>query len=228
MKNQNNMPTRIIREGIITSESVNSLSDEAELFYRRAMSVVDDYGRYYSHPSLLRAACYPFKLDKVSEADVKRFLNECVSKSLIAIFGGGKYIQFFNFRQQTRSKSKFPEPTENELLIKLKAEPKQMSSLVGVGVGDGDENEVADVESCIAMTMTAGIPENFVRYVYADWFARSGKDASGVVVRWLPYITKRWVRESVEWRNGRHKGISEKEKSANKRPTHIPDAVMTP
>ncbi len=39
------MPNRIIREGILTSEAVNSLSWEAEVFFRRLLSVVDDFGR---------------------------------------------------------------------------------------------------------------------------------------------------------------------------------------
>ncbi len=48
------MPNRILREGILTSERVNLLSWEAEVFYRRLMSVVDDYGRFHAHPALLR------------------------------------------------------------------------------------------------------------------------------------------------------------------------------
>ena len=38
------MPSRVIRDGILESESVNALSWEAELFFRRLMSVVDDFG----------------------------------------------------------------------------------------------------------------------------------------------------------------------------------------
>lgn len=133
------MPTRIIREGIITSESVNSLSTEAELFYRRLMSVADDYGRYYSHPSILRAACYPLQLDKVSEKLVKQMLSECISAGLMDIYGEGKYVFIVKFGQQTRSKSKFPEPIENELLINCKSNDKKMLSLVGDVFVDGVE-----------------------------------------------------------------------------------------
>jgi hypothetical protein len=110
------MPTRILREGIITSKSVNDLSDGAEKFYRRVMSICDDYGRYYSHAGLLRAACYPRQLDRVSDEHVTGFLAECVAVGLIFTYGEGEYIQIVKFNQQCRSKSKFPEPTENELL----------------------------------------------------------------------------------------------------------------
>lgn len=127
------MPTRIIREGIITSEAINSLSPQSELFYRRLMSVADDYGRYYAHPSLLRAACYPLQLDKVSDKDVKQMLSECIAIDIISLYGSGKYLSITKFGQQTRSKSKFPEPDDSELLSNCKADDKQMFSLVGVG-----------------------------------------------------------------------------------------------
>ena len=104
------MPTRILREGIITSEPINSLSPQAELFYRRLMSIADDYGRYYANTSILRANCYPLQLDKVSERNVSSWLGECLNKNLIVTYGEStKYIQIIKFGQQTRSKSKFPE-----------------------------------------------------------------------------------------------------------------------
>ena len=51
------MPNRILREGILSSERVDALSEGAEILYRRLMSVVDDYGRYFAHPTLIRSAC---------------------------------------------------------------------------------------------------------------------------------------------------------------------------
>src|SRR3990167_1100065 len=106
------MPSRIVREGILTSEPVNSLSDPAENLYRRMMNVVDDYGRYFGHPGLVRAAAYPLKLETVSERDVQQRLAEIAATDLIEIYevAGKKYIQLNNFRQRTRSDSKFPAP----------------------------------------------------------------------------------------------------------------------
>jgi hypothetical protein len=133
------MPTRILREGIISSESVNSISERAELFYRKLMSVVDDYGRYYANPISLLGACYPLR-PTVCEADVKQMLSECIAAKLLVIYGGGKFLLLLNFKQQTRSKSKFPEPTENELLSKCTSNDKQICRVVGVedvGVGEG-------------------------------------------------------------------------------------------
>ena len=122
------MPTRILREGIITSETVNSLSPEAELFYRRLMSVADDYGRYYAHAGILRASCYPLQLENVSESDVKISLEECVNKGLLHTYGDKKYVYIVNFGQQRRSPSKFPEPSKEEMLSNCKSNGNHLCS----------------------------------------------------------------------------------------------------
>lgn len=97
----------------MTSERVDALSSWAsECFYRRLHSVVDDFGRYYANPSLLRAACYPLKLDKVSNADVDKWLADCAGAGLVSTyeFEGKKYLQLLDFRQQVRATtSKFPQ-----------------------------------------------------------------------------------------------------------------------
>lgn len=141
------MPTRILREGIITSAQINQLSDRAELFYRRLMSVADDYGRFYSHPTILRAQCYPLKLQNYSDEDVKQMLSECVAAGLILLYGPTKnYLHIVKFNQQTRTRSKFPEPSGDELLIICKADGKQMFSL-GEGGAEGEGEDAAGAGS---------------------------------------------------------------------------------
>jgi hypothetical protein len=130
------MPTRILREGILTSERVNRLSQGAELFYRRLMSVADDYGRYFAHPALLRAACYPLQLEKVREANIERYIQECDVARLVRLYydQGSRYLVILDFRQQTRGVSKYPEPpTEgvaNDLLSNCLASAEQSNSKV--------------------------------------------------------------------------------------------------
>lgn len=105
------MPSRIIREGIITSVPVNSLSWPAELFYRRLMSIADDFGRYFAHPKLLRAALYPLQLEKVSDSDIGKFLLECEKAGLVRVYSvqDGQYLELCKFNQQVRAKSsKYP------------------------------------------------------------------------------------------------------------------------
>ncbi|MEJ2767577.1 DnaT-like ssDNA-binding domain-containing protein [Mycetohabitans sp. B46] len=107
------MPNRVLREGILTSERVNELSWEAEVFYRRLMSVVDDYGRFTAHPSLLRAALYPLKLDTVRDANMERLLAAVEQARLVRVYevAGKRYLEMLDFRQQIRAKeSKYPQP----------------------------------------------------------------------------------------------------------------------
>jgi len=107
------MPNRILREGIITSERVDSLSEGAELFYRRLMSLVDDYGRYTAHPSLLLAALYPLRLDRVTVTQIEQYLLDVAQVGLIVTYSvkGKRYLQMVDFRQQLRTKKpQWPAP----------------------------------------------------------------------------------------------------------------------
>ena len=105
------MPTRLLREGILTSERVNRLSPQAELFYRRLFSVADDYGRYFAHPALLRAACYPLKLDVVKDHHISGWLKELSESGLVVVYGTPttKYLEIQDFRQRIRYDSKYPD-----------------------------------------------------------------------------------------------------------------------
>ena len=87
----------------------------------------------------------------------------------------------------------------------LSPSPSPISGCVGEGA-----REVPDFKSAFAVTMNVGIPEPFAKWVYDDWSTRGGKDANSNIVSWLPYVTKRWARESMEWRSGTHKGNKNK------------------
>lgn len=110
------MPTRLIRDGILSSEAVSSLNWASEVFYRRLMSVADDHGRFYATPTLIRSACYPLQIDRVSDSDIGKWLTACVEAGLVRVYpaqDGKRYIEILKFGQQVRSKSKYPEPIEN-------------------------------------------------------------------------------------------------------------------
>jgi len=122
------VPNRIIREGILSSEKVASLSWEEEVFYRRLMSVVDDYGRTESNAKWLRSRCYPVQVDSISIDDVERFLRVCEAAGLVIVYkvGAKEFLQIDNFQQQRRTTSKYPPPPE----VESRSEPfaKQMIS----------------------------------------------------------------------------------------------------
>lgn len=106
------MPTRLVRDGILTSERVNSLDWETEVFYRRLMSVADDYGLYDGRHVVLRSALYPLKLDQMRETSIERCLSTCEAARLVRFYEveGKPYLQIVGFGQQKKSKPKWPLP----------------------------------------------------------------------------------------------------------------------
>ena len=110
------MPDRLVRAAILSSDRVNSLSFAAEVFYRRLMSVADDFGRFDGRINVLRAALYAVKLDEVSEVKVSAWMKECQEIGLLLLYsvGGKPYLEILNFRQRTRNQtSKWPCPAND-------------------------------------------------------------------------------------------------------------------
>lgn len=109
------MPTRLLREGILSSDAVDSLDAPAEVFYRRLMSKVDDHGLYDARPSILRAALFPLRTDRVREADISRWMAACQKAGLIVLYeaDGKPYLCLLKTGWDKRSKPKYPLPPEN-------------------------------------------------------------------------------------------------------------------
>lgn len=110
------MPNRMIREGIVDSPKVEMLVREggwgAEVFYRRLLQTVDDYGCCDGRLSMIKAKCYPTVLDLVKDADVEKWVELCEKCHLVEVYhaGGLRYLRISNFRQIIRMKPKFPLP----------------------------------------------------------------------------------------------------------------------
>ena len=107
------MASRMIRDGILTSRNVDRLSDAGEIFYRRLLSVVDDFGRYFADPAVLRAHLYPLRLDRMPETAIAALLREVSDANLVQVYEdeGKAILQVRKFDQQIRIKrSKFPAP----------------------------------------------------------------------------------------------------------------------
>lgn len=125
------MPNRIIREAILSSEAVCSLDWASEVFYRRLMSIVDDYGRYEANEKLLRSKCYPLQTDDVRVADISRWLAACQMAGMILVYrvDGKQYLEITKFGQQQRTASKYPSPDDAcEPLIAIASKEKQVLS----------------------------------------------------------------------------------------------------
>jgi hypothetical protein len=144
------MPDRVVRAGILTSDRVNELSWASEVFYRRLMSVTDDYGRYDARPSILRAELFALKLDRVSEPDIVKWLNECSKAGLVRIYtvNNKAYLEIQDFNQRLRAmKSKYPPPPD----------------INGIPVQPPADNRLhlhTSADKCLQMPADAGLKRN--------------------------------------------------------------------
>lgn len=223
------MPNRIIREGIITSEAVNSLSWEAETFYRRLLSVVDDFGRFDARPSVLRSALYPLKLDSMREDSVQRCLKSCEAARLVVLYSveGKEYLEVTNFRQQVRSKkSKYPAPdahmhstctahaqqmrtkTESETETYTESEPCSVNR--GVEQFPRSAEEVRLFMAAQLMTPKGDELKRCAESFFDDFSARGWRDSKGIpLADWKPAARKyarSWATNNVQ--HGRQQGPS--------------------
>lgn len=130
------MPDRLVRTGILTSDSVNKLSWSGEVFYRRLMNVVDDFGRYDGRHEILRSQLYPLKLGTVSASDISSWIAECEKAGIVRSYtvNGRGYIEIIKFNQRLRAaKSKWPPPAD------ICCQPHADAvKCIGDGIGDGD------------------------------------------------------------------------------------------
>ncbi len=158
------MPNRIIREGIIDSEAVNALSPEAEVFYRRLMSVVDDFGRFDGRIAVLRARLYALQLDKVREASLERWIAECVKARLIRLYEHDRkpYVLFLKLGAPRAKASKYPDPPQES----------------------GCEFSCQEDEQCAqtqADARTCAQTQEDVPYSYSNSYSSSGTNTKGGV-----------------------------------------------
>ncbi len=108
------MPQRLIRDGILTSDTFHRLTKPQKLFFFYLMLTADDYGLYDARPSILRAKLFPLELDTVSIRDVQGYHAACVESGLVKEYmvEGKPYGKIEKFGQQAKSKPKFPHPPD--------------------------------------------------------------------------------------------------------------------
>lgn len=213
------MPDRVVRAGIITSEAVNALSWPAEVFYRRLMSVVDDYGRYDGRMSLLRASLYPLKLDRIIEPDIGKWIAECREAGLVRIYSveGKPYIEIIKFGQRVRSASKWPagpgsadncqQLTTNasvfvcESVFGSECVCESVSDARARGDPTAGEPVIPTVEEVVQFGAgPPGIPADYCQHYHAvgcerhRWVTRQGK-----LVDWRKEVVRWWSQDRATW-----------------------------
>lgn len=207
------MPTRLIREGILTSDAINALGWFEEVFYRRLMSVADDYGLYDARPVILRSALFPLKIDKVREADIERGLAACEEAGLVRFYSvdGKQYLQIVKFGQQAKSKPKWPLPPEESSNDPLQPVTNRNESLPSVTKTESETETnntpsislpclPEEVEAYLRNTAMKGgvrlIPDQIPNCVTA-YFAK--RDFMGWMRGGIPVTKANWRSDAVNF-----------------------------
>jgi hypothetical protein len=109
------MPNRIIKESICTSDDINSLTEKEEIFFYRLIVNCDDYGIMDARLPILKAKCFPLRIDKIKDEDINKWLRSLSKQGLVFLYEaeGKPYLKMTGWEkhQQVRAKrSKHPQP----------------------------------------------------------------------------------------------------------------------
>jgi len=107
------MPTRLIRDSITKSESIDTLSWFEEVFFYRLITIVDDYGRYDARLKVLKSDLFPLK--DITIKQIESALNSLSTAGMVQVYMYDQrpFLQLVNWEkfQTIRNKrSKYPTP----------------------------------------------------------------------------------------------------------------------
>lgn len=112
------MPSRILKESICSSDSINELSAFEETFFYRLIVNCDDYGRFDARPAILKARLFPLK-DRVTLKNVEDALVKLAEVGCVKLYRVDSkpflYLPAWEVHQNVRAKkSRYPEPTSED------------------------------------------------------------------------------------------------------------------
>lgn len=108
------MPNRIIKDSILTSTKINSLSFFEYTLWTSLILLADDYGRFHANPLIIKGYAFALRPEVTAE-NIEAGIQSLVEHDCIKTYthGGKNYLFFPNWTEHQRlrnRKSKFPEP----------------------------------------------------------------------------------------------------------------------
>ena len=137
------MPNRLIKESVCTSDNLDRLSWFEEAMFFRLIVNCDDFGRMDARPAILRSRLFPLKT--VTDTQIEKALQSLRSADMIDIYvvDGRSFLQMRTWEkhQQVRAKkSKYPAPDNSMIASDINC--KQMISNVPVIQSESESNAV--------------------------------------------------------------------------------------
>jgi len=146
------------------------------------MNVVDDFGRFHADHRLLRAACYPLRIDTVKNADIEKHLKECAKADLLMVYNTGtqQVVQLHNFRQRSRANDSKFTAYDGQMTVVCPSSARLDGDVVVCE--DGDESEPQEA----ALTISGLLAESIVSWK---------PDYKGLCNGTKNATTKRWAKD---------------------------------
>ena len=127
------MPSRILKESICSSDSINELTPFEETFFYRLIVNCDDYGRFDARPAILKARLFPLK-DRVTLKNVEDALVKLAEVGCVKLYRVDSkpflYLPAWEVHQNVRAKkSRYPEPTSENVVQADEGEKKASENI---------------------------------------------------------------------------------------------------
>lgn len=109
------MPNRVLRDWT-DSETIASVSEQAEILFVRLIMKADDHGCFYGNPALIKGILFPLRGH--TEKQIEKWLSELSKANIIQLYevSGRIYLKITNFNQRLRlMQSKFPQPETGQI-----------------------------------------------------------------------------------------------------------------
>ena len=141
------MPSRILKDSILTDKAFNSLTLTEESIYHRLLVSADDYGIFYADPILLLRILYPRKTD-ITEEVIREGLDHMEEAGIISRYTaeGEDYLKICSWENNQRlrnSRHKFPVPEEEESTPESAPEPETKEKARQEKPADNNANKKA-------------------------------------------------------------------------------------
>ena len=153
------MPNRFLKESICLSENLNLVGAEAERLFYRLIVKVDDFGRMQANPKIVRAECFPLKIDDLTDSQIAQWLGELSDKNLLDLYivDSTWYLQLKTFNKHNKAratKSKCPDiPSSASKCKQLLANVSVFVFVSDIRIRDA--HSYADARNCSQTTAAA-------------------------------------------------------------------------
>lgn len=132
MKEDLEMPNRILKESICQSEEINKLTWFEEAFFYRLIVACDDYGRFDGRVKIIKGTCFPLK--EIKDREIQEGLDHMCATGLIRLYtvDDRPYLEMVTWNKHQRirnSRNKYPAPTVYDCSPQLAADCRNSPQL---------------------------------------------------------------------------------------------------